>query len=334
MASDPAAENERLRAEVVDLREQLDTCRQLVNQVMAAEDQGRRRIAQLIHDDSLQTLLAANQDLIEAAPGRAQVQRAHEVVEATIARLREAMLALHPVTLEQGGFDQALGAVARQAARQGGFEIELDVAPDALGREDELLLAVARELLNNAARHAQAHRVKVEIRARGDSLELQVADDGVGMPAAAPGRGARRGTHRDRLRQRAGARGGRRVRARQLERGHAGPGDAAGQRRVLGKGYGVAGSTGGSVGPVGGSTGGVVGSTGGSVTGGGSAGGGGGSVAGGGVGVAVTGGASAVGGAAGGAVSVTRVTVAVPLSLAPASSSAPVPPAAGPTTPS
>ena len=156
MASDPAAENERLRAEVVDLREQLDTCRQLVNQVMAAEDQGRRRIAQLIHDDSLQTLLAANQELIEAAPGRAQVQRAHEVVEATIARLREAMLALHPVTLEQGGFEQALGAVARQAARQGGFEIELDVAPDALGREDELLLAVARELLNNAARHSQA----------------------------------------------------------------------------------------------------------------------------------------------------------------------------------
>ena len=96
---------------------------------MDAEDQGRRRIAQLIHDDSLQTLLAANQELIEAAPGRAQVQRAHEVVEATIARLREAMMALHPVTLEQGGFEQALGAVARQAARQGGFEVRIERRP-------------------------------------------------------------------------------------------------------------------------------------------------------------------------------------------------------------
>jgi two-component system NarL family sensor kinase len=186
VAGDLAAENDALRAEVLDLREQLDTCRQLVNQVMAAEDQGRRRIAQLIHDDSLQTLLAANQDLIEAAPGRAQVQRAHEVVEAAIARLREAMLALHPVTLEQGGFEQALGAVARQAARQGGFEIELDVAPDALGQEDELLLAVARELLNNAARHSQAHRVSVEIRNSGEAVELQIADDGTGMPAERP----------------------------------------------------------------------------------------------------------------------------------------------------
>jgi two-component system NarL family sensor kinase len=185
VATDLAAENERLAAEVADLREQLDTCRQLVNQVMAAEDQGRRRIAQLIHDDSLQTLLAANQELIEAAPGRAQVQRAHEVVEAAIARLREAMLSLHPVTLEQGGFEQALGAVARQSARQGGFEIDVRVDPRALEREDELLLAVARELLTNAARHAEASRVELAIRNNGEALELEVADDGRGM---APGR--------------------------------------------------------------------------------------------------------------------------------------------------
>ncbi len=36
---------------------------------MDAEDRARRRIAQLIHDDALQSLLAANQELMEAAPG-------------------------------------------------------------------------------------------------------------------------------------------------------------------------------------------------------------------------------------------------------------------------
>ena len=40
-------------------------------------------------------------------------------------------MALHPVTLEQGGFETALGAVARQAARQGGFNVELDIDPQA-----------------------------------------------------------------------------------------------------------------------------------------------------------------------------------------------------------
>jgi two-component system NarL family sensor kinase len=160
-------------------------CRTLVAQVIDAEDQGRRRIAQLIHDDSLQTLLAANQDLIEAAPGRAQVQRAHEIVGETIDRLREAMLALHPVTLEQGGFELALGAVARQAARQGGFEVSIELEPEALGTEDELLLSVARELLTNAARHAEAGRVSVALRRAGDVIELEVIDDGTGI---APGR--------------------------------------------------------------------------------------------------------------------------------------------------
>jgi len=177
VSSDPEdlrAENERLRAE-------LEECRQLVVQVMEAEDSARRRIAQLIHDDSLQTLLAANQELIEAAPGRAQVTRAHEVVEGAIARLREAMMALHPVTLEQGGLELAVGAIARQAARQGGFEVTTEIDPAAIDVNDELVLAVARELLTNAARHAGATKVAVELARDADRLHLTVADDGAGF---------------------------------------------------------------------------------------------------------------------------------------------------------
>lgn len=172
---------EDLRAENERLRHELEECRQLVVQVMEAEDEGRRRIAQLIHDDSLQTLLAANQELIEAAPGRAQVTRAHEVVEGAIARLREAMMALHPVTLEEGGLELAIGAVARQAARQGGFEVATAIAPEAVDVNDELVLAVARELLTNAARHARASKVSVSLSRDGRQLELVVADDGGGF---------------------------------------------------------------------------------------------------------------------------------------------------------
>ena len=179
------ADNERLRAELAELRAELNVNRQFVSQVIEAEDQGRRRIAQLIHDDSLQTLLAANQELIEAAPGRAQVQRAHEVLEAAIKRLREAVEALHPVTLEQGGLEQALGAVARQAGRQGGFETQIEIDRSALDLHDELLLAVARELLTNAARHAQASRVTVKLCRSSYELEMVVADDGRGIE---PGR--------------------------------------------------------------------------------------------------------------------------------------------------
>jgi two-component system NarL family sensor kinase len=171
--------------ELQRLRAELESCRQLVAQVMEAEDAARRRIAQLIHDDALQSLLAANQELIEAAPGRAQVTRAHEVVSGSIERLREALVALHPVTLEQGGLEQALGAVTRQAERQGGFEVEVEVDQEAIGDQDELLLAVARELLTNATRHSGATRVSVRLRRVDDGVELEVIDDGRGIQ---PGR--------------------------------------------------------------------------------------------------------------------------------------------------
>jgi two-component system, NarL family, sensor kinase len=157
----------------------------LAAQVMQADERSRREIAQTLHDQALQTLLAANQELHEAAPGRAGVTRAHEVVSATIAELREAVAALHPVTLEQGGLEVALAAVARRAQRQGGFEVSVDVDDGVRSFRDELVLAIARELLNNAAAHASASRVDVRVRRVGGVVELMVADDGRGIE---PGR--------------------------------------------------------------------------------------------------------------------------------------------------
>ncbi len=180
--ADLRAEIDDLRSRLAEAEAELEDRSQFVAQVMDAEDRARRRIAQLIHDDALQRLLAANQDLMEAAPGRVQVTRAHEVVNSTIAHLREAMLALHPVTLEQGGLEQALNAVARQAERQrGGIAVSVEIAPGVIGRNDELVLAVARELLNNVARHSRATQAQVSIASSEEGLVIRVSDDGVGM---------------------------------------------------------------------------------------------------------------------------------------------------------
>ena len=175
-------------AELVRLRAELHSCRQLLGQVLEAGERDRREIAQQLHDESLQSLLAAHQELLEAAPGRAGVTRAHEVVAGAIDRLREAVVALHPVTLERGGLDQALAAVAREAERLGGFECELDVDEAAAGEHAPLLLACARELLTNAARHSGAEHVRVSVGA-GDAdstVVLEVSDDGEGIDPGRP----------------------------------------------------------------------------------------------------------------------------------------------------
>lgn len=179
-------DGEGLVAEVERLRAELADCRQLLGQVMAAGESDRREIAQRLHDESLQSLLAAHQDLLEAAPGRAGVTRAHEVVGDAIERLRESLVALHPVTLERGGLAQALSAVCREAERQGGFECELDLEPDAGADHAQLFLACARELLANAAKHSDASRVRVGVRRAGSETVLEVADDGRGIEPGRP----------------------------------------------------------------------------------------------------------------------------------------------------
>jgi len=156
---------------------------ELVSQLILAEERTRQRIAQVLHDDALQLLLAAHQDLLEAAPGREGVTRAQHALEGTIERLREAVAALHPVTHQQGDLETALSAVVRQQASRGGFRYTVRVESGASGIEDELVLSATRELVSNVAKHAQASRCAVSVDRNGDMIELEVADDGVGIPA-------------------------------------------------------------------------------------------------------------------------------------------------------
>lgn len=158
---------------------------QLVSQVAEAEQRTRMRIAERLHDDALQSLLAAHQELLEAAPGRAQVTRAHEVVGMAISRVREAVGSLHPVSLERGGLEHALRFHLAAAERRGGFEARLEISGTVSGDQDELLFGVARELVDNAALHSEATRVRLSLRRFGDEVLLEVLDDGIGI---APGR--------------------------------------------------------------------------------------------------------------------------------------------------
>ena len=158
----------------------------LVAQAIDAAEQERRRISEALHDDAVQNLLAARLDLAAARAGDHDgLERVGEEIDRTLAQLRESVADLHPIALEQGGLAAAVGALARRWEARGGFRTTVRVEPDATGPCDQLLMSLGRELLANAAKHAQASRVSVAIEREGDALRLAVADDGVGIP---PGR--------------------------------------------------------------------------------------------------------------------------------------------------
>jgi PAS domain S-box-containing protein len=164
----------------------------LVAENLEAEERVRQRISEQLHDGALQDLLAARQDLVEAAADSSDAKMraemlgyAREGVERAVKLLREAVHALHPVVLQHGGLEAAMQAAAGQAARQGGFNAEVTVDPAATGLRDELVMSLARELLNNCAKHAQAGHVHVTVGRDDGTLLLEVADDGRGLDPAA-----------------------------------------------------------------------------------------------------------------------------------------------------
>ncbi|MCW2985731.1 MAG: domain S-box protein [Conexibacter sp.] len=169
----------------------------LVAENLEAEERVRQRISEQLHDGALQDLLAARQDLVEAAAegGDAamrdeMLQYARQGVERAVKLLREAVHALHPVVLQHGGLEAAMRAAADQAARQGSFQAEVTVDPAATGLRDELVMSLARELLNNAAKHSEAEHVAVTVGRVDGMVLLEVTDDGRGLDpeavAAAP----------------------------------------------------------------------------------------------------------------------------------------------------
>jgi len=160
----------------------------LVAQAIDAEDRARRTISEALHDRALQDLIAVRNELF-AMTGRggddAALEAAQRRLVEIISRLREVMSALHPTVLQYGGLEAALHAVAEQHGGAAAFEAAVTVDPSAAGAHDELVLSLARELLENTAQHASATRAEVAVRAEPSAIVLSVADDGAGFP---PGR--------------------------------------------------------------------------------------------------------------------------------------------------
>jgi signal transduction histidine kinase len=176
---------ERLRLED-ELTEQAAARGRLVAQALDAEDRARREISEMLHDGPLQDLLALNQRLARLEPGapgdERHLERARIAVGRAVAGLRDAMVELHPVLLEVGGLESALGAVAAQQGQLGGFVPVLHVDPEAAGLRDALVLPLARELLVNVTKHAAARQATVWVRRVRDEVLLEVVDDGRGLP--------------------------------------------------------------------------------------------------------------------------------------------------------
>lgn len=156
---------------------------QLATHALTAEQRERRRLAEQLHDESVQTLSLARQELVDFhRTGRdASFDRARHAIDDTMAQLRGEIFELHPYVLDHAGLEAALSAIADRSAQRLGAEIAVAVDPGAGGRHDELIVVIARELLSNVVKHSGAAHVEVLVAADAERVELEVRDDGRGF---------------------------------------------------------------------------------------------------------------------------------------------------------
>jgi two-component system NarL family sensor kinase len=176
------------------IRELADSRRSLVTQALSAEAHARRELSYVLHDELVQELLCAQQDLKVARRGRPEyIDRAEEAIAGAVGRLREQIFHLHPHQLESVGLAAALQAVAAQHAPADGSLASVEVGPGTTGDHDELLFSLGRELLTNAARHAGAATVSLTVERDADATVLSCRDDGRGFDPARRGEALRDG---------------------------------------------------------------------------------------------------------------------------------------------
>lgn len=155
---------------------------------LRAQEQERTRVARDLHDEvnqSLTGLLLRLEALREQAPPelRGELEETKAVANQAMRELLSLARQLRPTALDDLGLAAALEGQVEQM-KEAQLEATLDIDGDLPGLPDDVQLVVyrvAQEALANAARHSGAGKIEVRLCRAGETVELNVADDGDGF---------------------------------------------------------------------------------------------------------------------------------------------------------
>lgn len=154
---------------------------ELADHLGEAEERERKRIAQVLHDELQQLLVAAKLRLGQCSGEATEHVRSR--IDDAITVSRTLTVELHPPALEDLPFGSALEGLARRTQELTGLEVRVEadehVEPGSSGMRTFLYQAV-RELLMNVVKHAETDRAWVRLRQSGDWLQVEVEDSGKG----------------------------------------------------------------------------------------------------------------------------------------------------------
>ena len=200
---------ERARAEAVaDLAaatERAGFKREMLGEILSAQEAERARVSRDLHDDVGQALtsvllglrllessLASDEVALDDARRRAD--EVHDLVVDALHRTRKLAFDLRPTVLDDVGLLPALEHLAQDMTSRGDATVALAAhgfAADRLPPDIETVVyRVVQEALTNITRHAEAATASITVVVADGRVRVLVEDDGVGFETdAAPTRG-------------------------------------------------------------------------------------------------------------------------------------------------
>jgi signal transduction histidine kinase len=166
--------------------------RELSQQLVATQEEERKKLSRELHDHVGQMLTALRMELGRidrvrgpvAAEIPAAVAECRQLVDNVVRTVRDLSLGLRPSMLDDFGLQPALEWHIRDVSRRFGLTVDLtthgdlDTLPEP---HRTCIYRVVQEALTNCVRHARATRVQVQLDRRGEALEASVSDDGSGF---------------------------------------------------------------------------------------------------------------------------------------------------------
>ena len=181
-----------------DMLDRLETERRESGMRALSEREGeRRRVAAELHDQVGQTLTAVGLQ-VDRVLGRCpadvedEVRDVRDGVLSCVDDVRRIARELRPEALDTLGLVAALTNLSERMTQRTGIEIVRRLQRELPTITDDSAVAIyriAQESLTNAVRHASATCIEIELRHRGEGIELVVSDDGVGYDAGVSSRG-------------------------------------------------------------------------------------------------------------------------------------------------
>jgi signal transduction histidine kinase len=181
----------RVAKRTAEAVEQAQKLRLLSAELSLAEEAERRRIAEMLHEDLQQLLVAARMQLAalcrtqDAAQREAIAREIAEVLERSFKLTRSLSVELAPPVLYEHGLAAALEWLAAETRKN--YNVEVIIEADSLANPKAadvriFLFRAVRELLLNSLKHAGGSVLHITMQhRRPDKIRIIVADDGPGF---------------------------------------------------------------------------------------------------------------------------------------------------------